>query len=78
MSMITLNEKEAELKALFEKEQKDALSIEEEIKRLQALHQEKIVNMTRLQGAFSLLKDLKTEEEEETAVKEKKEEEKKS
>lgn len=62
MSMITLDKKEAELKALFEKEQKEALIIEEEIKRLQTLHQEKIISMTRLQGAFSLLKDLKIEE----------------
>lgn len=62
----TLTEKESELKAQFDNEQKEALAIEEQIKQLQAKHQEKIVNMTRLQGAFSLLKDLQKVEEPET------------
>ena len=59
MTTTNFDEKENELKAQFDNEQKEALAIEEQIKQLQAKHQEKIVNMTRLQGAFALLKDLK-------------------
>jgi len=54
-----LNEKEASLKEEFNNEQKKASSIEEQIKVLQAEHQKRIVNMTRIQGAFSLIQDLK-------------------
>ena len=60
----TLIEKEAELKDQFNKEQQAAVAEEEEIKLHQAKHQEHIVNMTRLQGAFSLIQDLKKAEKE--------------
>ena len=61
--MTTLDKKEEELKDQFNNEQQEAVQIEEQIKALQTKHQEKIVNMTRIQGAFSLLQDLRKEEE---------------
>lgn len=64
----TLDEKEVSLKEQFNNEQKEAVAIEEQIKLLQAKYQEKIVNMTRLQGAFSLLADLKKSENSENSV----------
>ena len=63
-----LEEKEKELNIQFDNEKNDALAIEEQIKNLQVLYQQKVENMTKLQGAFSLLKELsnltKTEGEE--------------
>lgn len=59
MNTPNFEEKEAELKAQFNSEQSEAAQLEEDIKKLQARHQEKVINMTRLQGAFALLKELK-------------------
>ena len=58
----TLDEKENELNNQFDKEQAEATQIEEQIKVLQAKHQEKVINMTKLQGAFALLQELKVDE----------------
>jgi hypothetical protein len=59
MNMNELDKKETTLVEQFNSEQKAALAIEEQIKQLQTKYQEHIVNMTRLQGAFQLLKELK-------------------
>jgi len=59
MTTINFEEKEKELQDQFNNEQAQAVQIEEQIKALQVQHQEKVVNMTRIQGAFALLKDLK-------------------
>lgn len=54
-----LEKKEQTLTEKFSKEQQEAVVIEEQIKALQTKYQEKVVNMTRLQGAFALIADLK-------------------
>ena len=59
----TLKEKEVALQEQFKNEQKEASIIEEQIKSLQIKYQERAANMTRIQGAFSLIQDLKKEEE---------------
>jgi len=63
MTTIDFDTKEAELKSQFTNEQTEAAQIEEKIKELQTRLQEKIVNMTRLQGGFSLLNDMRKESE---------------
>lgn len=59
--MNTLDQKEAKLKEEFDNEQKEALKLEEQITELQKQHQKKIINMTRIQGAVSLIKELRAE-----------------
>lgn len=54
-----LESKEKELNIQFDLEKKEAETIEEQIKVLQARHQVKMANIMRLQGAFALLQDLK-------------------
>ena len=63
MNTQQLDEKEISLKEQFNREQQEATVIEEQIKALQAKYQEKLSNMLRIQGAFALLKELKTAEE---------------
>ena len=60
---INLEEKEKALQEEFNNEQKEAVAIEEKIKGLQEEYQKRLINMARIQGAFSLLKDLKKEPE---------------
>ncbi len=54
-----LDEKEKQLQEQFNSEQREAVILEEQIKALQLKHAERIANMTRIQGAFSLIKDLR-------------------
>lgn len=59
MNTQQLDEKEVSLKEQFNKEQKEATTIEEQIKVLQTRYQEKLSSILRLQGAFALLTELK-------------------
>ena len=59
MTTTDFDKKEAEIKVKFDTEQEAAQQLEEQIKLLQVKHQERIVNMTRLQGAASLLGEMR-------------------
>ena len=62
---INLDKKEGEIKQRFSDIKEDAMNIEIEIKRLQNIHNERMAEMTRLQGAMSLIKELRGTEEKE-------------
>lgn len=60
MSNKELEDKEKELEAQFNKFKSEATEIEGQIHNLQKELEKRMTNMTRIQGAFAVIQELKT------------------
>lgn len=60
---IALDNKEKELNSLFESEKAAAAQLSEQIKSLQEQLAAKMTNITRIQGAYGVIRELQKDEE---------------